>query len=98
MTRRFVIGLADLPEEDRNQVRDYLGRYGLWWNWIKNMFLFVTEDQAISAETIRDRMASLGIDRIIVFEFPEEITWAGHGPAEPEGRNMFKWLHKTWDK
>jgi hypothetical protein len=98
MRRRFVIAVDDLDKEQRRQVTDIFRGKGAWWHWIDNFWLFKTTDPAITTETLRDELHDISPDsNLIVFEFPEDITWSGHGPAGNQ-KNMFKWLHDTWDK
>jgi hypothetical protein len=98
MTRRFVIGVEGLGDAENARLKGYLDSWGSWWHWIPNFWLLVTDDPGVSAEALRDYITSLNKEvRSIVFEFEEDITWAGKGPTA-EGKNMFNWLRRNWNK
>ena len=97
MARRFIIGIGGIEEIVGERIKGYLDSHGSWWHWINNFWLFVTDEEDISVESLRDYLADLGKDvRTVVFEFNQEIAWAGAGPHGKK-ENMFKWIHETWN-
>jgi len=96
MARRFVIGIGGIQEIVGERIKGYLDSHGSWWHWINNFWLFVTDEEDITTESLRDYLSGLASDvRTIVFEFDQEIAWSGAGPREP-GNDMFEWVHQTW--
>jgi hypothetical protein len=92
-----VIGIGGIEETVGERIKGYLESHGSWWHWINNFWLFVTDEEEISVDSLCDYLSGLGRDvRTIVFEFDEEIAWAGSGPRK-RGNNMFEWVHETWN-
>jgi hypothetical protein len=97
MTRRFVIGIGGIDEAQGERIKGYLDSHGGWWHGIDNFWLFVTEEDDISVESLRDYLGALSKDvRTIVFEFDEEVAWAGTAPRR-EAKRLFRWLHDMWN-
>lgn len=97
MRRRFVIGIDSLDEAQQKQFREYIGPKGAWWHWIENLWLLTTKNETITAEQIRDKIQSInGNARVVVFEFPEDITWAASSSRNAAGKNLYDWLVKPW--
>ncbi|HWK96319.1 MAG TPA: hypothetical protein VNR39_12940 [Pseudolabrys sp.] len=102
MRRRFVIAAEPLTAEQEAKLRDYIGKLGAWWHWIANFWLLtIREDTAAhadaSAEKIRDFIYELNPKaKIVVFEFPEDITWAASGTLNSKGKRLSDWLKEPW--
>jgi len=99
MNRRFVIGVEGLTPKEQGKLREFLRAHGAWWHWINNLWLLSTtsDDEGLSVEQIRDQITKINRKaRSIVFEFPEDITWAGSGKKNLKGKTMFDWLKTTW--
>lgn len=97
MRRRFVIGAAPLDRDQEGELREYLGSKGAWWHWIENLWLLTTtRETSLDAAEIREFINNLNpTARIVVFEFPEDITWASKG-ANQKGLKMSDWLKEPW--
>ena len=95
--RRFVIATAGLDARSELAFAQFLNsKGGSWWHWIENFWLFVTENETITAEAIRDWLINkTGNDqRSVVIEFTDYKTWAG---ARPEKEvDAFEWMHRVW--
>jgi hypothetical protein len=99
MKRRFVIGADSLDAEREGKLRDYLQKKGDWWHWIGDMWLLTTNDQEITVADINNHIVNLKPDiRTVVFEFPEDITWATSGVRNKEGSRISDWLEGPWAK
>lgn len=100
MTRRFVILVDPMGQTEERRFREYLDQFnGGWWHWIKNAWLLATSDEDVSAIHIRDHLLEISpASKIVVFEFPEDITWATSGTVNAKGRNIYDWLNSTWGK
>jgi hypothetical protein len=97
MRRRFVIGIDALDEEQEKKFREYIASKGAWWHWISNMWLMTTKNEDISAAQIRDQIKGLSPKaRVVVFEFPEDITWATSGNKNAQGKKLADWLKTPW--
>lgn len=96
MMRRFVIGVSGLSKDKSTAFKDTLNEYGGWWHWIGNFWLLVTDDEDLDVEVLRDRLSSLEAERAVVFEFPEDISWATLGGVNKDGKHMADWLKNTW--
>jgi hypothetical protein len=97
MKRRFVIGIDALDAGQEEKFRKYIARQGAWWNWIGNMWLMITDKEETSVTAIRDFIYELNPRaRIIVFEIPEDITWAATSVENSSGRKLTDWLRTTW--
>jgi len=96
MKRRFVIGVDGLTASKSKSFREYLGSLGGWWHWIENFWLLITENEDVAVDKIRDQAKALGANRVVVFEFPEEVDWTTSGPRNSKGRPMGDWLKTTW--
>jgi hypothetical protein len=101
MNRRFVIAVEGLTPEEQDKLRQFLAAHGAWWHWIDNFWLLsiTSGDENISVSLIRERIKEINYDtRAIVFEFPEDISWATLGRMNAKGRSMADWLRSTWAK
>lgn len=98
--RRFVIGLSGVTADQENQFRDYVAReVGSWWHWIDGLWLATTRSGGPKASDIRDKANKIAPGcRCVVFEFPEDITWAATETTGRSGRRMADWLHEPWGK
>jgi hypothetical protein len=97
MRRRFVIGIDSLNTGQEKQFREYIRHMGAWWHWISNMWLMTTKDENVSAEQIRDEILRINpTARVVVFEFPEDITWAASGNKNPKGQKIYSWITSPW--
>ena len=97
MRRRFVIGVAPLDRDQEGALREYLGSLGAWWHWIENLWLLTTaRETSLDVSEIRGFISNLNpTARIVVFEFPEDITWASKG-SNAKGMNISDWLKEPW--
>ena len=101
MNRRFVIAVDGLTSEEQDKLRQFLATHGAWWHWIDNFWLLsiTSDDETISVRSIRDSIKEINKNtRAIVFEFPEDISWATFGKKNADGRSMGDWLKETWAK
>lgn len=98
--RRFMIAAENLRDRD---FIDYLNSNGLgWWHWIDNFWLITVQDDIeMSSEKLQNKVNLFSDSPIrnMVIELHGTHTWAGHGPNGSEGgKNMFEWMHNTFDK
>jgi hypothetical protein len=101
MNRRFVIAVEGLTSDEQDEFRQFLAAHGSWRHWVDNFWLLsiTSGDEIISVGLIRDRIKEINYDtRAIVFEFPEDISWATLGKMNAKGRRMADWLKSTWAK
>jgi hypothetical protein len=100
MNRRFVICVEGLSRAEQNKLREFLRAHGAWWHWIDNFWLLSLrsdDDDDLEVVQIRDEIRKINRDaRSIIFEFPEDIAWAGSGKKNAKGKSMFKWLKSAW--
>lgn len=97
MRRRFVIGVEPLNNEQEEMFRKYIATKGAWWHWINNLWLMTTTSKDARASEIRDRLLEINPKaRVVVFEFPEDVTWAASASKNDEGKKMADWLRTPW--
>lgn len=97
MMRRFVIGIDALNDEQEAEFRRYIASKGPWWHWINNLWLMTTTDDDITAAQIRNKILNINqAARIVVFEFPEDITWATSSTKNAKGKRLSDWLKSPW--
>jgi hypothetical protein len=99
MNRRFVIGVEGLSRAQEDKLREFLRARGAWWHWIDNIWLLslTSDNDDFKVAQIRDQIREINKNaRSIVFEFPEDIAWAGSGKKNTKGKSMFKWLKTAW--
>jgi hypothetical protein len=97
MRRRFVIAIDALDGEDERRFQEYIRTLGAWWHWIGNVWLLTTKDESVKAGEIRDKIIELKPKaRVVVFEFPEDITWAASGNKNSAGKKIADWLRSPW--
>ena len=102
MKKRFIIIVGDATPAQLNAYQ--LGLVNAkkvnWWHWTTNSWLFITDNQSITASSVRDELRSYfpGVTTL-VFEFHRNgsDTWAGFGPSAPD-KNMFDWLNEHWHR
>ena len=97
MKRRFVVGADPLNAAQVKKFQESLGDMG-WWHWIENFWLVTAnDDEKITAAQIRDRVQEANPEaRVVVLEFPEDITWAASGQKNSKGRKLSDWLQGEW--
>jgi hypothetical protein len=100
MRRRFVIGVDPLNVGQELRFREYIKKQGgSWWHWVGNFWLITTKDNDLSAEQIRDKILEINpTARVVVFEFPEDITWAASASTNARGAMITDWLKDPWGK
>jgi hypothetical protein len=100
MKRRFVIAVEGFTATQDVALRDYLASKGAWWHWIDNFWLLTTNRSDVSVEEIRDQLKTIknDVDSAVVFEFPEDITWASFARKNAAGKVMTAWLKDSWAK
>jgi hypothetical protein len=92
-----VIAVDALDAEQEKKFREYIGTKGAWWHWIGNLWLMTTKSEAISAEQIRNKIQEIKpTARVVVLEFPEDITWAASGSKNAQGKKLADWLKSPW--
>jgi hypothetical protein len=97
MRRRFVIGIDGLDPAEEKRFRKYISDQGAWWHWIDNMWLMTTKSTDVSAEKILDEVLEINPDaRVVVFEFPQDVTWAASGNTNRKGRRLADWIRTPW--
>ncbi len=97
MRRRFVIAVDALNTEQEERFREYINAKGAWWHWIDNFWLMTTKSQTVSAEQIRDKIQEIKPTvRVVVFEFPEDITWAASASKNALGKKLADWIRSPW--
>lgn len=97
MTKRFAIGVSDLTSEEQQALRTYLGQKGTWWHWIPNFWLFVADDDAMTAGEIRDHIGIINQHaKCIVINADGGGGWAGKGKPNSSGKPMFQWVRNMW--
>ena len=97
MRRRFVIGVEGLDKDQERRFREYIAKFGPWWHWIDNLWLLTTKREDVTAKDIRDHARELASSaRVVVIEFPEDITWATGGARNSSGKAMSEWLLSPW--
>ena len=97
MRRRFVIGAAPLDRDQEGELREYLASQGAWWHWIENLWLLTTaRETSLNTTEIHDFISDLNpAARIVVFEFPEDITWTSSG-SNQKGMSISDWFVDPW--
>ena len=95
-----MIAVEGLTAAEETELRVYLGSKGAWWHWIANFWLMTTTRSDVSAEGIRDQLRTIknNISTAVVFEFPEDITWASFAKKNAAGKVMTDWLRDNWAK
>ncbi|TGS13735.1 hypothetical protein EN852_014885 [Mesorhizobium sp. M2E.F.Ca.ET.209.01.1.1] len=92
-----MIGIDSLDADQEKQFRDYIGPKGAWWHWIENLWLLTTKKDNVSAKEIRDKVRAINpTARVVVFEFPEDITWAASSSTNASGKKLADWLNTPW--
>jgi hypothetical protein len=86
-----------LDASQEKQFREYIGTKGAWWHWIDNLWLMTTANESASATDIRDAIQKIKpTARVVVFEFPEDITWASSANKNAQGKKISDWLKSPW--
>jgi hypothetical protein len=99
MKRRFVIGIDAFDEDQESTFRAYIASKGSWWHWINNFWLMTTNDDDVTAAEIRNEILRLKPNaRTVVFEFPEDVTWAASGSKNASGKKLADWLKDQWKR
>jgi hypothetical protein len=98
MSRYFAIGIENADEDQKNALRAWFEDEdegeGTWWNWIPGFWMFVTKDDEMAANEIRDKVREITKSNVIVLQVTP-VTWSGYGP-NAEKRNMFTWIRENW--
>jgi hypothetical protein len=95
--RRFVIGVDGLTSPQEAQLREYISGLGAWWHWINNLWLLTTTSEEPEAAHIRDKIIDINPSaKCVIFEFPEDITWAATGTKNSQGKKLADWIRSPW--
>jgi hypothetical protein len=63
------------------------------------MWLHTTSREDASARDIRTFIRDMNpAAKVVVIEFPEDITWATSGSKNAKGRHIADWLRDEWAK
>jgi hypothetical protein len=94
MTKRFVIGTANLTSEQEDELLSYIRSNKVaWWHWFPNFWLIKDSSGILTASGLRDAVRNADC---LVMEIDGDITWATHGGKNSAGNSMTNWLKKTW--
>lgn len=97
MRRRFVIGVEEFDKDQERRFREYIAKVGAWWHWIDNLWLLTTKRADVTATDIRDYALELNpAARVVVLEFPEDVTWAASAARNRAGKSMSEWFLSPW--
>ena len=104
MKRRFVVGIDGETSTDVSTFLDFIHQQGLgWWHWFDNFWLLTTYDDAMTTETIRDKLVDISDGKNIIVIEVKSINWYNFGPQGEQSTvggmtNISKWFEDVWDK
>lgn len=92
----YIISLDKSTADQEKLFIEYLNsKKWIYWHWISGTWLIKSEVSIIELNSLV--MEKFPGVRFIVNRL-DVGTWRGFGPKseDPDGRNMFRWLHNHW--
>lgn len=97
MKKRFVLAIEGLNADEQKQVTELISDGYSWWHWIDGFWLVVDNTGELTPTKLREMTKGVNENSTrLVIEISDSQNWSGYGPNS-ENRNMFDWLHGTWD-